>query len=74
MLNDVINADSKTVFSHKRLQASATPSKPFNGDRGVHHFRPIVKLARRLSLFAKRSANVVYRVLWPLRISLGGFL
>mmetsp|Transcript_2659 Transcript_2659/g.9357 ORF Transcript_2659/g.9357 Transcript_2659/m.9357 type:complete len:203 (-) Transcript_2659:36-644(-) len=60
MENEVISALRSTVFSHDRLHASATPLKPFRGDSGVHHFRPIVKFFLKLSLFARRSANVVY--------------
>jgi hypothetical protein len=60
MEKDVMSALRSTVFSHSREHASATPMKPFRGDSGVHHFKPIVKLRLKPSLFARRSANVVY--------------
>jgi len=58
--NEVMSAERSTVFSHRREHASATPSNPSMGDRGVHHLSPMVKLRRSESVFARRSARVVY--------------
>ena len=49
---------SRTVFSQRRLHASATPLNPSRGESGVHHLRPMVNFRRSTTLFASVSASV----------------